>query len=566
MPTEMELTLEQTQQGVSYEVSFDESNTNVLERFDTPAGNPVKEILLKLNLPDHRSLKDGVIRLVPVQAESHQDSCHNAHPRPTNIEIKEFQEDATVKLFSLTNHERLMSMLDPEVKVHMVPAVVDEYLGSSLKDTLQKDEDDLDRVVPDLRKRDREEDEDTSAGSNQGKRKRSSGQGSRTSRHLTSKETSPGVELYLTLQKRTGLKNEWNAVESPQMVEELFSPKSLFIMLSIAKDPLTFNELMATPIDFSNFAKNHLKLDKITKADLVKPVYNLLKGTCQSIIELEYNMEEYFKAQTDRLKWENPEGDRCLFDLSKSLPLKGHPGHITIAVEYFFNNDLEYLKSKDSERKYTTSITKTKAARFSKHDVFSPLKILSLVSVKAKKLHGYGYLEEILVRRADRQLYKFKEGDFVNLHLNDIEDMLLLVVQHKLFHLDGEVIKKLNITNPQKDFPRISTKELCTPSFDPPGVIYEDLSHQKRLMRADELYKFSDGTLKKVHDTLYHRLLNFRFGYNKDMPKRKWLDSDKRQLGIMVDLINKQMLERQILENLEISVGARELKMDCRLM
>ncbi|GJY08344.1 hypothetical protein Tco_0375398 [Tanacetum coccineum] len=28
-------------------------------RFDTSAGNPVKEILLKLNLPDHRIFKDG---------------------------------------------------------------------------------------------------------------------------------------------------------------------------------------------------------------------------------------------------------------------------------------------------------------------------------------------------------------------------------------------------------------------------------------------------------------------------------------------------------------------------
>ncbi|GJS17631.1 hypothetical protein Tco_0412103 [Tanacetum coccineum] len=67
----------------------------------------------------------------------------------------------------------------------------------------------------------------------------------------------------------------------------------------------------------------------------------------------------------------------------------------------------------------------------------------------------------------------------------------------------------LNITKPQKDFPEISAKELYTPSFDPPRVFYEDLSHQKRLMRADELYKFSDGTLKKVRDTLHHRLLNF---------------------------------------------------------
>ncbi|GJV38600.1 reverse transcriptase domain-containing protein [Tanacetum coccineum] len=38
---------------------FDESDTHVLQRFNTSAGNPVKEILLKLNLPDHRILKDG---------------------------------------------------------------------------------------------------------------------------------------------------------------------------------------------------------------------------------------------------------------------------------------------------------------------------------------------------------------------------------------------------------------------------------------------------------------------------------------------------------------------------
>ncbi|GKE48623.1 hypothetical protein Tco_1479881 [Tanacetum coccineum] len=173
---------------------------------------------------------------------------------------------------------------------------------------------------------------------------------------------------------------------------------------------------MATPIEFSIFVKDRLKMDKITKA--------------------------YFVRQ------ENPKGDRCPFDLSKPLHLKGRPGHLTVAAEYFFNINLEYLKSTDSKRKYIMSITKTKDARsqlnkFSKQDVFSHQKIMSVVSVKVTKLHGYGYLEEVMVRRADRQKYKFKEGDFVNLHLNDIEDMLLLVVQHKLFHVDGEVIVDL---------------------------------------------------------------------------------------------------------------------------
>ncbi|GKF11943.1 hypothetical protein Tco_0049869, partial [Tanacetum coccineum] len=169
------------------------------------------------------------------------------------------------------------------------------------------------------------------------------------------------------------------------------------------------------------------------------------------------------------------------------------------------------------------------------------------------KLHSYGYLEEIMVRKADRQLYKLKEGDFINRHLNDIEDMLLLLVQHKLFQLDDSEIvdlamalhmftRSLIIKRRVKDF----QLELYTPSFDPPGVVFEDLSHQKRLMRANELYKFSDGTLKKVHGTLHRMLLNFRFGYNKDMPRKKWLDSDKRRLGNMVDLIDKQMLSGKI--------------------
>ncbi|GKA12317.1 putative reverse transcriptase domain-containing protein [Tanacetum coccineum] len=115
MPTEMELTLEQTQQGVSYEVSnirvilftmkmeilleptsnklmvehaeFDESDTHVLERFETSAGNPVKEILLKLNLPDH---SDEVLKL------------------------KNFKKDATLKLFKSTNQERY-EHVGPEV-------------------------------------------------------------------------------------------------------------------------------------------------------------------------------------------------------------------------------------------------------------------------------------------------------------------------------------------------------------------------------------------------------------------------------------------------------------------
>ncbi|GKC88720.1 hypothetical protein Tco_1149369 [Tanacetum coccineum] len=85
-------------------------------------------------------------------------------------------------------------------------------------------------------------------------------------------------------------------------------------------------------------------------------------------------------------------------------------------------------------------------------------------------------------------------------------------------------------------------------------------------MRADELYKFSDKTLKTVYDELHHRILHFRLGYIQDMSRRKWTAIDKRRSKLMVEFINKQTRERRIIKKLERLVGARELEMDYRLM
>nr|GEX59243.1 hypothetical protein [Tanacetum cinerariifolium] len=45
------------------------------------------------------------------------------------------------------------------------------------------------------------------------------------------------------------------------------------------------------------------------------------RGLKRSYVELEYNMEECYKALNDQLDWNNPEGDKYPFDLSKPLPL-----------------------------------------------------------------------------------------------------------------------------------------------------------------------------------------------------------------------------------------------------
>ncbi|GJT49954.1 hypothetical protein Tco_0976111, partial [Tanacetum coccineum] len=105
-------------------------------------------------------------------------------------------------------------------------------------------------------------------------------------------------------------------------------------------------------------------IDNLTQDLILGPAYNLLKGTCTGSIELEYNFQECFNELTDKLDWNNPEGDRYTFDLSKPLPLQDRPGHLTVAVDYFLNNDLEFLKTSDLEKTYTTSITKTNEARY----------------------------------------------------------------------------------------------------------------------------------------------------------------------------------------------------------
>nr|GEW25224.1 hypothetical protein [Tanacetum cinerariifolium] len=127
----------------------------------------------------------------------------------------------------------------------------------------------------------------------------------------------------------------------------------------------SFNELMDTQVDFSNFLINRLKVDTLTPELLVGPTYELLKGSCKSLEELKYHLEEVYKATTDQLDWVNPEGQQYPHNLLKPLLLiLNNRGRRVISFDHFINNDLEYLHGGALSRKYTTSVTKTKAADY----------------------------------------------------------------------------------------------------------------------------------------------------------------------------------------------------------
>ncbi|GJW16340.1 hypothetical protein Tco_0020473 [Tanacetum coccineum] len=153
------------------------------------------------------------------------------------------------------------------------------------------------------------------------------------------------------------------------------------------------------------------------------------------------------------------------------------------------------------------------------------------------------------------------EGDFPRLHLNDIEDMLILVVQNRLFNLKGEDIVHLAAA-----LPGITDLEPYTTYFNPHGVIYLDKLERNRLMCSHELYKFSDVTLISVRDKLKDMLNNLEMGYTSVMPKRRWSNLDKKRSRIIVKDIDRQLLERRLMRSLEKFVGGREYGEDLRLL
>nr|GEX67088.1 hypothetical protein [Tanacetum cinerariifolium] len=340
----------------------------------------------------------------------------------------------------------------------------------------------------------------------------------------------------------------------------------------------SFNELMDTPLYFSNFLINRLKVDTLTSKLLAGPTYELMKGLCKSLVELEYHLEEVFKATTDQLDWVNPEGQQYPHNLLKPLPLiPNNRGRRVIPFEHFINNDLEYLRGGTSSRKYTTSITKTKVANYghikwiedlvprtrwieepigydkhalwgvshwgrkrqqfygfavnreSARDVYSKRRIIAVTKLNIVEWHRYKHLDWLTVRKDDDKLYKFKEGDFKRLRIQDIKDMLLLLRRVEDLQLGVESYqKKLNLTKPDSCRSNLKCKEAYTAYSNPRGFIYQNKDKKNRLMRIDELHKFSDGTLNDVCTALNDRLKGIRMQYCHNQSGGKVTKTEQR--------------------------------------
>nr|GEZ24474.1 hypothetical protein [Tanacetum cinerariifolium] len=249
-------------------------------------------------------------------------------------------------------------------------------------------------------------------------------------------------------------------------------------------------------------------VDTLTPKLLAGPTYELMKGSCKSLVELEYHLDEVFKATTDPLDWVNPEE--------------------------------------------------------SAYDVYSKRRVITVTELKIVEWHGYKHLDWISVRKDDDKLYKFKEGDFKRLHIQDIEDMLLLLRRVEDLQLGVESYqKKLNLTKPDSYRSNLKCKEAYTAYFNPRGFIYQNKDKRNMLMWIDELHKFSNGTLTNVRTALDDHLKGIQMQY---LPQSIWRKSDKDRAAAMIQAIDKRLKTRRIMRSLERFVRGRLYEGEFRML
>ncbi|GJT11947.1 hypothetical protein Tco_0858989 [Tanacetum coccineum] len=273
------------------------------------------------------------------------------------------------------------------------------------------------------------------------------------------------------------------------------------------------------PLDFLAFVMNRLKVDTLTPELLTGPTYEVMKGSCKSLVKLEYFLEKVCKATTDQLDWNNPKGQQYLHDLCKPLPLIPNSRVTkTKATNYGHIKWIEDFIPRCGE---------------SARDVYSKHRILVVSKLKIFEWHNYKYLDWITIYRNDNKLYIFKEGDYNRLRLQDIEGMLLLLVHGKLTNLNikerlalgvslrmftRSVVlrrrmedlqlgvesyqKKLNLTRPDIYRSDLKRKTPYTAYSNSKGFIYQNKDKKNRLIRIDELHKFSDDTLNDIRSAL----------------------------------------------------------------
>nr|GEV40594.1 hypothetical protein [Tanacetum cinerariifolium] len=158
---------------------------------------------------------------------------------------------------------------------------------------------------------------------------------------------------------------------------------------------------------FMDWFYNRRGITELKPQNLEGLAFEIIKVFHPNVIHLHYQMEECHKLLTDSVD------DSILrHNVSKSLPLDGPPGQVTIQSEFFFNKDLEYLRydSKGSrpallilkmEEAYYPDVGLEHTSKGDRRAVRTHMRILSVVRIEVFSIYGYDYMKKIVLRRAD---------------------------------------------------------------------------------------------------------------------------------------------------------------------
>ncbi|GKA62662.1 hypothetical protein Tco_0762181 [Tanacetum coccineum] len=347
-----------------------------------------------------------------------------------------------------------------------------------------------------LKRRHDDKDQDSPAGSDQGMKKRRTRKVVEPSKKSSkSKESAKGITPSNTSKTGKSISADISVHEPKHIVQMDVEEPNLD---NVAKDA---DKPQADDIP-KNLKKDWFK--KSSRPETLNPEWNIVKTVDDAPKQSRFN------------KMIQAEKPPLTFDELMSTPIDFfcicHESS-QIKQDHKSRSSGPSVQPRNKERPYSSFITKTPAARYTMEGIedmiptlWSPVKI-SYDKDAALGISHWGPQRQLFYRAMINK----------DLHLNDIEDMLLLIAENKLFNIEGDVI-------------------------------------------------FCDGTLQSIHNILRERLLNFKFGYNKDMPLRVWPTKDKRRTGIMLNMIDDQLFKIRVLRSLEVLAGGRKIETDKRLL
>nr|GFA72138.1 hypothetical protein [Tanacetum cinerariifolium] len=207
----------------------------------------------------------------------------------------------------------------------------------------------------------------------------------------------------------------------------------------------SFNKLLDTPIDFSNFIMNRLGVDTLTPGLLAGPTYELMRGSY-------YGHIKWIEELVPRAMW-----------IQEPI---NYDKHALWGVSHWGRKRQQF---------YGFAVNRESAL-----DVYSKRRIIAVTNLRIVEWHDYKHLDWISRR---------------------VEDLQLGVESYQ---------KRLDLTKPETYRSDLKRREAYTAHSNPRGFIYQNKDKKNRLMRIDELHKFSDGTLNDVRNALDDRLKGIR--------------------------------------------------------